>query len=72
MLRLWQSAKACSWCRISRESNRWVLCINPTKQRAAFFGVGRYKRDAARRRQKRYRSGINNLKNIKAQSVGHQ
>ena len=72
MLSLWQSGKRCSRCRISCESDRRILCINPTKQRAAFFGVGRYKRDAARRRQKCYRSRINNLEDIKAQSVGHQ
>ena len=72
MLSLWQSAKRCSRCRISCESNRRIFCINPTKQRAAFFGVGRYKCDAARRRQKRYRCRINNLEDIKAQSVGHQ
>ena len=72
MLSLWQSAKPCSRCRMRCESNRRIFCINPTKQCAAFFGVGRYKCDAARRRQKRYRSRVNNLEDIKAQGVGHQ
>ena len=72
MLSPWKSAKPCSRCRMSCESNRRIFCINPTKQRAAFFGVGRYKCDAGRRRQKRDRSRINNLENIKAQGVGHQ
>ena len=72
MLSLWQSAKPCSRCRMSCESNRRIFCINPTKQRAAFFGVGRYKSNAARRREKSYRSWVNNLEDIKAQSVGHQ
>ena len=72
MLSLWQSAKPCSRCRISCESNCRIFGINPTKQRAAFFGVRRYKCDAARRRQKRYRSRVNNLEDIKAQGVGHQ
>src|SRR6188474_1900956 len=57
---------------MSCERNRRIFCINPTKQRTAFFGVGRYKCHAARRRQKRYRSRVNNLKDIKAQGVGHQ
>src|SRR5258705_610381 len=72
MLSPWKGAKACSGCRMSCESNRRIFCINPTKQRAAFFGVGRYKCNAGRRRQKRYRSGVNNLENIKAQGMGHQ
>ena len=72
MLSLWQGSKPCSRCRMSGESNRRVFCINPTKQRAAFFGVGRYKCDAGRRRQKRYRGRVNNLEEIKAQGVGHQ
>src|SRR5262249_47697283 len=72
MLSLWQSAKSCSRGRMSSESNRRIFCINPTKQRAAFFGVGRYKCDASRRRQKGYRSRVNNLEDIKAQSMGQQ
>src|SRR5262249_39452563 len=72
MLSLWQSAKRCSRWQVSCESNGRIFCINPTKQRAAFFGVGRYKCDPSRRRQKRYRSRVNNLEQIKAQSVGHQ
>ena len=72
MLSPWKGAKPCSRCRMSCESNRRIFCINPTKQRAAFFGVGRYKCNAGRRRQKRYRSGVNNLENIKAQGMGHQ
>ena len=72
MLRPWKGAKPCSRCRMSCESNRRIFCINPTKQRAAFFGVGRYKCNAGRRRQKRYRSRVNNLEDIKAQGVGHQ
>ena len=72
MLSLWQSEKPCSRCRISCESNCRIFGINPTKQRAAFFGVGCYKSNAARRREKRHRSRVNNLENIKAQGVGHQ
>lgn len=72
MLSPWKGAKPCSRCRMSCESNRRIFCINPTKQRAAFFGVGRYKCNAGRRRQKRYRSRVNNLEDIKAQGVGHQ
>jgi hypothetical protein len=72
MLRLWQGAKPCSRCRMSCKSNRRIFCINPTKQRAAFFGVGRYECNTARRRQKRYRSRVNNLEDIKAQGMGHQ
>ena len=72
MLSPWKGTKPCSRCRMSCESNRRIFCINPTKQRAAFFGVGRYKCDAGRRRQKRYRSRVNNLEDIKAQGVGHQ
>jgi hypothetical protein len=72
MLCLWQGAKPCSRYRLSCESNRRIFCINPTKERAAFFGLGRYECDAARRRQKRYRGWINNLEDIKAQSMGHQ
>ena len=72
MLRLWQSAKPCSRWRMRCESNRRIFCIDPTKQCAAFFGVGRYKCDAARRRQKRYRRRVNNLEDIKAQGVSHQ
>ena len=72
MLSPWKGAKPCSRCRMSRESNRRIFCINPTKQRAAFFGVRRYKCDASRRRQKRYRSRVNNLEDIKAQGVSHQ
>ena len=72
MLSPWKGAKPCSRCRMSCESNGRIFCINPTKQRAAFFGLGSYKCDAARRRQKRYRSRVNNLEDIKAQGVGHQ
>ena len=54
------------------ESNRRIFCIKPTKQRAAFFGVRRYECNAGRRRQKRYRSRVNNLEDIKAQGVGYQ
>lgn len=72
MLSLWQSADPCSRCRMSCESNRRIFCINPPKQRTTFFGVGRYKCDTARGRQKRYGSRVNNLKDIKAQGVGHQ
>ena len=72
MVSPWQRAKPCSRCRVSCESNRRIFCINPTKQRAAFFGVGCYKSNAGRRREKRHRSRVNNLENIKAQGVGHQ
>ena len=72
MISLWQRAEPCSWCRMSRECNRRIFCVDPPKQCAAFFGIGRYECDAGRRRQKRYRSGVNNLENIKAQSMGHQ
>src|ERR1044071_289788 len=57
---------------MSCESNGRIFCINPTKQRSAFFGVGRYKCDARRRRQKRYRSWVNNLEDIEAEGVSHQ
>jgi hypothetical protein len=72
MLSLWQSTQPCSGWRIRCESNRRIFCINPTKQRAAFFGLGCYKCDPARGREKRYRSRVNNLEDIKAQGVGHQ
>jgi hypothetical protein len=72
MLSPWKGVKPCSRYRKSCESNRRIFCINPTKERAAFFGVGRYKCNAGRRRQKRYRSRVNNLEDIKAQRVGHQ
>ena len=72
MVSPWQRAKPRSRCWVRRESNRRIFCIDPTKQRAAFFGVGCYKSNAARRREKRHRSRVNNLENIKAQGVGHQ
>src|SRR3982751_5647741 len=72
MLSLWQRTQPRSRCRISCESNCRIFCINPTKQRAALFRAGSYKCDAGRRRQKRYWSRVNNLKDIKAQGVGHQ
>ena len=72
MLSPWKGAKPCSRCRMSCESNRRIFCINPTKQRAAFFGVGRDKCNASRRRQKRHRSRVNNLEDIKAQGMSHQ
>ena len=72
MLSLWQGGKPCSRCRISCESNRRIFCINPTKQRTAFFGVGRDESDAGRRRQKRDRRRVNNLEKVKAQGVGYQ
>ena len=72
MLSLWEGAKPSSRYWLSCESNRRIFRINPTKQRTGFFGVGRYKRDASWRWQKRYRSWINNLEHIKAQRVGQQ
>jgi len=72
MLSRRKGAKPCSRCRMSCESNRRIFCINPTKQRAAFFGVGCYKGNAGRRGQKRDRSWVNNLEDIKTQCVSHQ
>src|SRR4029453_7743777 len=72
MFSLWKGGEFCSRCRMSCESNRRIFCINPTKQRPAFFGVGCYKCDEGRRRQKRYRGRVNNLEEIKAKGVGHE
>ena len=72
MVSPWQRAKPRSRYWVRRESNRRIFCIDPTKQRAAFFGVGCYKSNAARRREKCHRSRVDNLENIKAQGVGHQ
>src|SRR5260370_8980096 len=72
MLSRRKGAKPCSRCRMSCESNRRIFCINPTKQRAAFFGIGSYKCNSGRRRQKRDRSRVNNLEDIKTQCVSHQ
>src|SRR5215208_3336837 len=72
MLSFWQSTQPCSRCRISCESNRRIFCIDPTKQRAALFRVGRYKCNTSRRRQKRYGRRVDNLQNIKAQGMRHQ
>jgi hypothetical protein len=57
---------------MSRKSNRRIFCIDPTKQRTAFIGVSGDKCDTGRRRQKRYRRRVNNLENVKTQSVGYQ
>jgi hypothetical protein len=72
MPRFWERAKPRCGYWLSCESNCRIFRINPTKQRTAFFGVGRYKRDTSWRWQKRYRSRINNLEYIKAQCVGQQ
>src|SRR5215472_16482685 len=72
VLSLWQSAKPCSRSRISCVSHRRIFCFNPTKQRAAFFGVGRYECDASWRRQKGDGGRVNNLEDIKTKGMSHE
>ena len=72
MLGFWKSAKPCSRWKMSRESQGRILCIDPPKQRPAFFRIGRDECDTGWRRQKRHRRRINNLEQIKAESVRDQ
>jgi len=72
MLRSWESAKACSRRQMSRESQRRIFCVNPSKERPAFIGIRSDKCDARWRWQHRHRRGINNLENIKAEGVRDQ
>ena len=54
---------------MSCESERGIFCINPPKQRPAFFRIRRDELDAGWRRQKRDCWRINNLKNVETESV---
>ena len=69
MLSRWEGAKPCARRRMSGESERGIFCINPPKQRPAFFRIRRDEFDAGWRRQKRDCWRINNLKNVETESV---
>jgi hypothetical protein len=57
---------------MSCKSHRRVFCIDPAKQRAAFFRCRRDQSDTGWRWQKRDCGWINNLKNVKAEGVCDQ
>lgn len=68
----WQSGEPCFGWTSSCKSKGRIFRVYPAKQRATFLGARCDERDAGWRRQKRDRWRIDDLKDVKAESVRDQ
>ena len=72
VLSFWYCTQFCFLWTTSCKSKRGIFRVDPAKQRATFFGVGRDQSDAGWRRQKRDCWRIDNLENVKAEGMRDQ